>query len=98
MASTREEASRPKPRPPDNSKSDLDYLWNILEDAEELGIKLAVAGELPIWEAHAVSRHQLEVKRIDRSVEPISSDAGGCTCISIPDVYIHFPDGSLMRP
>lgn len=64
--------------------------------AEELGIKLGFAGELAIWEASPVYKHQKAVDRIRGSF--IKADASDCECLDIADVYVQFPDGSLMRP
>lgn len=67
-----------------------------LLNAEELGIKLEIAGNLAIWEASPIYKHQKEVDRIRDSFE--KSDKSDCACLDIADVYVHFPDGSLMRP
>ena len=64
--------------------------------AEELGVKLEIAGDLAIWEASPVYKHQKAVDRIRESfVRPENSD---CQCLDVADVYVSFPDGSLMRP
>lgn len=67
-----------------------------LLNAEELGVKLEIAGNLAIWEASPIYKHQKAVDRIRESF--VKSEAGDCECLDIADVYVHFPDGSLMRP
>ena len=73
---------------------------DILLKADDLGIRLEVIGGLPVWEASPVLKHQLAIDRIRASIQPStrldSEDA--CKCIHVSDVYISFPDGSLMRP
>lgn len=64
--------------------------------AEELGIKLEIAGNLAIWEASPVYKHQKAVDRIRESFKQLS--ASECECLDVADVYVSFPDGSLMRP
>jgi Uma2 family endonuclease len=64
--------------------------------AEELGVKLEIAGNLAIWEASPVYKHQKAVDRIRGSFKKRQS--GDCSCLDVADVYISFPDGSLMRP
>ena len=64
--------------------------------AEELGVKLEIAGNLAIWEASPVYKHQKAVDRIRESFEKLTST--DCACLDVADVYVAFPDGSLMRP
>lgn len=64
--------------------------------AEELGVKLEIAGNLAIWEASPVYKHQKAVDRIRDSIR--SPDNSICECVDVADVYVSFPDGSLMRP
>jgi len=64
--------------------------------AEELGVKLEIAGNLAIWEASPVYKHQKAVDRIRDSIQ--RSGADQCECVDVADVYVSFPDGSLMRP
>lgn len=64
--------------------------------AEELGVKLEIAGDLAIWEASPVYKHQKEVDRIRSSFKKLG--LGSCECLDVADVYVSFPDGSLMRP
>lgn len=64
--------------------------------AEELGVKLEIAGNLAIWEASPVYKHQKAVDRIRESFQILASST--CGCIDVADVYVSFPDGSLMRP
>jgi len=71
-------------------------MTNEMLRAEELGIKLAIAGNLGIWEASPVYKHQKAVDRIRDSIKQLAKDE--CDCVDVADVYISFPDGSLMRP
>src|SRR5438874_1492370 len=64
--------------------------------ADELGVKLEIAGDLAIWEASPVYKHQKAVDRIRESFEKLGSS--DCECLDVADVYVAFPDGSLMRP
>lgn len=64
--------------------------------AEELGVKLEIAGNLAIWEASPVYKHQKAVDRIRESIKAHGADQ--CDCVDVADVYVSFPDGSLMRP
>ena len=67
-------------------------------NAEELGIRLEVAGNLRIWEASPVIKHQLEIDRIRDSITKIEKNGKTCECIDIADIYVQFADGSLKRP
>jgi Uma2 family endonuclease len=69
-----------------------------LLNAEDLGIKLEIAGKLAIWEASPVYKHQKEVDRIRDSIKKAEKDGNVCACIDVADVYVQFPDGSLKRP
>lgn len=70
-------------------------LHQILLQAEDLGIRLEMMNNLPIWEAQPVYRHQKHVERIAQSVQPSSEIA--CACVHVMDVYVQFPAG-LKRP
>ncbi len=63
-------------------------------------IIFVIVGGLPIWEAHPVLKHQRAVDRIRASIKkPPSLPAdSGCPCIHYADVYVRFPDNSLLRP
>ncbi len=67
-----------------------------LLNAEDLGVRLEIAGNLPIWEASPLYKHQKEVDRIRDSIT--KSETTSCDCIDAADVYVQFPDGSLKRP
>ncbi|MCW1967631.1 MAG: Uma2 family endonuclease [Anaerolineae bacterium] len=74
----------------------------LLERADQAGIRLEMVRGLPIWEASPVVRHQRAIDRIRRSlvapqVSPLGDDTP-CACIDIADIYIRFLDGSLKRP
>lgn len=66
--------------------------------AEELGIKLEIVGDLPIWEASPIILHQVAVDRIRNSFKKIEAASNNCECVNIADIYVQFPDGSLKRP
>lgn len=68
--------------------------------ANDLGIRLEIVGDLPIWEPHPLYRHQKAVRRIEHSIErgARTGTGGDCECITVQDVYVQFPDGSLKRP
>jgi len=66
--------------------------------AEELGIRLEIAGNLAIWEASPVYKHQKAVDRIRDSFQKTEKDGSNCQCLDVADVYVQFPDGSLKRP
>lgn len=67
-----------------------------LLNAEDLGVKLEIAGNLAIWEASPLLKHQRAVDRIRDSITP--HEATNCQCFDVADVYVSFPDGSLKRP
>lgn len=69
-----------------------------LLNAEDLGIKLEIAGNLAIWEASPIYKHQKEVDRIRNSFKKAERDGNNCECIDVADVYVQFPDDSLKRP
>ncbi len=74
-------------------------LFQHLIQANELGVRLAIVGGLPIWEAHPVLKHQRAVDRIRASItKPPSNISDGCACIHYADVYVRFSDNSLLRP
>jgi hypothetical protein len=70
--------------------------------ADELGVRLEIVGGLPIWEPHPIYKHQKAIDRIRATIERApsagGSEADGCACIHVSDVYVSFPDGSLKRP
>lgn len=66
--------------------------------AEELGIRLEIAGNLAIWEASPIYKHQKAVDRIRDSFQKTEKDGISCECLDVADVYVQFPDGSLKRP
>jgi len=68
----------------------------LVEMADEAGVKLEITNGIPTWEAFPGMRHQKTVSRILFTVERIPGS--DCGCFQIPDVYIKFPDGSLKRP
>lgn len=69
-----------------------------LLNAEDLGVRLEIAGNLPIWEASPLYKHQKQVDRIRDSIRKTERAGNSCDCINAADVYVQFPDGSLKRP
>ena len=69
-----------------------------LLNAEDLGVKLEIAGNLAIWEASPIYKHQKAVDRIRDSLKKSEKEGNLCECIDVADVYVQFPDGSLKRP
>jgi Uma2 family endonuclease len=67
-----------------------------LLNAEDLGVKLEIAGGLAIWEASPIYKHQKAIDKIRESLNRL--DTNKCECIDVTDVYVSFPDGSLKRP
>jgi Uma2 family endonuclease len=64
--------------------------------AEDLGVKLEIVGDLPVWEASPVYKHQKAVDHIRATLK--KSGKTKCECVHVADVYVQFPDGSLKRP
>lgn len=76
-----------------------DALFQQLIQADQLGVRLEIVGGLPLWEAQPVLKHQRAIDRIRSSITNQDPPSGsGCGCIHVADVYIRFPDGSLLRP
>lgn len=69
-----------------------------LLNAEDLGVKLEIAGNLAIWEASPIYKHQKAVDRIRGSIKKIERQGDPCDCVDAADIYVQFPDGSLKRP
>jgi len=69
-----------------------------LLNAEDLGVRLEIAGNLPIWEASPLYKHQKAVDRIRASITKSGVEKDSCDCVDAADIYIQFPDGSLKRP
>jgi len=66
--------------------------------AWELGIKLEYVNGLPVWEGSPVFRHQKKIDDIRRSIHSEDGSAEACDCVSVADLTILFPDGSIKRP
>ncbi len=66
--------------------------------AEELGIRLEIAGNLAIWEASPIYKHQKAVDRIRDSFRKAEKGGKLCECLDVAAVYVQSPDGSLKRP
>ena len=68
----------------------------LVEMADDAGVKLEITGGIPTWEAFPGPRHQKEVLRVLVGFE--RTESPDCGCYQLPDTYIKFPDGSLKRP
>lgn len=72
---------------------------DLIERADEIGIRLEVINGLPVWEAHPSLTHQEAVDRIRQSIHPAPAQNGAtCACLHYADIYIRFPNGSDKRP
>jgi Uma2 family endonuclease len=69
---------------------------DLVEMADDVGVKLEITNGIPTWEAFPGPRHQKAVGRIFANIERLEGTA--CGCFQILDMYIKFPDGSLKRP
>jgi Uma2 family endonuclease len=76
----------------------VDTLFERLLQADELGIRLEIAGGLPLWEAGPTRRHQRAIDRIRASLRAAPHAGSGRGCVHLADVYVAFPDGSFKRP
>jgi len=77
------------------TERDLDQLIH------DRALRLLLLGpqQRPIWEASPSPLHQMFVRDIERSIEPLSDQGDpGCACYAIADTYFRLPDGSLVRP
>ncbi len=73
--------------------------WQQLMDAaDEVGIKLEMVQGVPTWEAWPASRHQITLQKVANSLRCSPNRDSGCGCSGIQDVYVRFPDGSIKRP
>jgi Uma2 family endonuclease len=66
----------------------------LLERADEAGIRIEMMNGIPIWEASPAFRHQRESFRIQQSIQRL----GDCGCHHVADVYVKFSDDSIKRP
>jgi hypothetical protein len=69
-------------------------------DASGAPVRLGyVCGRIK-WEMRPTSRHQMTVKRIERSVNRLPDAPDECVCFTLADVLIRFhdPEQSLKRP
>ena len=69
----------------------------LLDAADEVGIKLEITEGTGTWEAWPATRHQMVLQKVERSIRPLS-DTSDCRCEHVADIYIRFPDGSIKRP
>lgn len=64
-------------------------LFDLLIQANELGVRLEIVRGLPLWEAQPVMKHQRAIDRIRASIEPQTPAAlTGCRCFHVSDVAL----------
>jgi Uma2 family endonuclease len=68
----------------------------LIQRADAIGIRLEIIAGLPVWEASPAARHQKALFRIQTSFQPLPGST--CSCFTLADTLIRFPDGSLKRP
>ena len=74
-------------------------LQRLVQQADQIGIRLEIIGGARVWEASPAARHQEASFRIQSSIKPIAlGTAKECGCFHLADVLIRFPDDSLKRP
>ncbi len=85
-------------KPLDLLESHQPIITEVMEfAAHKAGLKLEIINGLSIWEPSPVYRHQK--KSLDIQVSLMNHAAkSGCDCISVADLTILFPDGSIKRP
>lgn len=82
----------------------LELNRELVDRAEQAGVKLEIVDGLPMWEGFPVVRHQREVFRIQQTIRRIAAsvqsaaDDSPCGCFHYSDIYVRFGDGSLKRP
>ena len=75
------------------------FITEAMEQAaHEAGIKLEYVSGIPVWEASPVYRHQKKIDQIRASLKPTPGEETNCECVSVADLTILFPDGSIKRP
>jgi hypothetical protein len=67
-------------------------LWELMERANDVGVRLEIIGGLYRWEPFPGVRHQIARDQIQKSIVLKSG------CMQIADVSIRFADGSITRP
>lgn len=72
-------------------------LWQLMERAEELGLRLEMTDTGIVWEAMPGLRHQELAIAIYGAIEP-GSGGEDCDCYRALDVYVRFPSGVVKRP
>jgi Uma2 family endonuclease len=71
----------------------------IDELIRDRAIRLLVLGSgKRIWEASPSPFHQMLIDDIRATIQSTEPASDGCGCYHISDVYVRFPDDSLVRP
>ena len=82
----------------------IELTRELIDRAEQAGVKLEIVDGLPMWEGFPAVRHQREVFRIQQTIRRIAAsvqttaDDSPCGCFHYSDIYVRFSDGSLKRP
>ncbi len=83
----------------ENNISLFPLLENEMERiADESGIRLEFVNGIPIWEAFPGFQHQEKTLDIQISLRENARRSHSYACISVADLTIRFPDGSIKRP
>ena len=83
----------------EDQSSTLRPLTETMEHrAWDIGIKLEYVNGMPVWEGSPVFRHQKKIDDIRRSIHSREESSEPCDCVSVADLTILFPDGSIKRP
>ena len=71
----------------------------VEEAAREAGLKIEIAGGLPIFQLAPAMIHQEDVFEIAKAIRkgPRAAESG-CECYAAFDALVRFPDGSYRRP
>lgn len=76
-----------------------DELQRLVQQADQIGIRLEIIGGTQVWETSPAARHQEASFRIQSSIRPTAPGSEqGCGCFHLADVLVRFPDDSLKRP
>ncbi|RYG15124.1 Uma2 family endonuclease [bacterium] len=71
----------------------------VAQAAHDIGLKIEIAGGLPIFELAPSIVHQGDLFEIAKSIRKgPRAETSGCACYVASDVLIRFPDGSYRRP
>lgn len=72
-------------------------LWQLVCQADEIGIRLEIVGGQTSWELSPGMLHQTTIDRVRATIQK-GQGANLCDCLHVADLYIQFPDESVKRP